>query len=584
MRLVLSVLVRQYLFRPAVRLRHCPACFESTIASLVYITRSPCTVTIAALVTVSLSAESPFIHAMDKMSKFRRKQKPKPPTIETSVPRVSSETSDSLKSEKGIAVAAAAAAAPVSGTTTSSSSTPSSPTGNSKRSGAKSSRKSPFRSLGLRSYRKRARGSPPAELSSSPPPPAVVGQDGAASLKSQRMSTDHDHETQLDGERDVPKIPGFLTLSEQEIDGQYQSLTWNERSRVLAGVRREDGEENRWGQYKQIDRERGIMDRYNNIKPWNHNRVRLQVPENQFDYVNASAIELPSSSDPTVAPLRYIAMQGPTEPSFAYVWRMIAEQLRSPAVIIQLTSMVENGTIKCHQYFPEDDEESDWSLNEDDIWEDGWKARLVSDSVEELAGGAIEKRKLLLHVQNEAEPRLIWHLLYRKWPDFGLPEHDDLESFFEVMRLSRVLSPDPSNPRIIHCSAGVGRTGTFISLEHLMRELDLGALRAPSSTSDEVTEADLVHDTVDFLRQQRRGMVQGELQYRFIYQVLRRLWQDRYGTDEYDSGAEPVAKRLEVGSTGVDPFLDECKSTDGTGDGEKGERSTEDRDSLKLHR
>lgn len=353
---------------------------------------------------------------------------------------------------------------------------------------------------------------------------------------------------------------------------------------MLAGVRREDGEENRWGQYKQIDRERGIMDRYNNIKPWNHNRVRLQVPENQFDYVNASAIELPSSSDPTVAPLRYIAMQGPTEPSFAYVWRMIAEQLRSPAVIIQLTSMVENGTIKCHQYFPEDDEESDWSLNEDDIWEDGWKARLVSDSVEELAGGAIEKRKLLLHVQNEAEPRLIWHLLYRKWPDFGLPEHDDLESFFEVMRLSRVLSPDPSNPRIIHCSAGVGRTGTFISLEHLMRELDLGALRAPSSTSDEVTEADLVHDTVDFLRQQRRGMVQGELQYRFIYQVLRRLWQDRYGTDEYDSGAEPVAKRLEVGSTGVDPFLDESKSTDGTGDGEKGERSTEDRDSLKLHR
>lgn len=218
MRLVLSVLVRQYLFRPAVRLRHCPACFESTIASLVYITRSPCTVTIAALVTVSLSAESPFIHAMDKMSKFRRKQKPKPPTIETSVPRVSSETSDSLKSEKGIAAAAAAAAAPVSGTTTSSSSTPSSPTGNSKRSGAKSSRKSPFRSLGLRSYRKRARGSPPAELSSSPPPPAVVGQDGAASLKSQRMSTDHDHETQLDGERDVPKIPGFLTLSEQ---GEY---------------------------------------------------------------------------------------------------------------------------------------------------------------------------------------------------------------------------------------------------------------------------------------------------------------------------------------------------------------------------
>jgi protein-tyrosine phosphatase len=312
------------------------------------------------------------------------------------------------------------------------------------------------------------------------------------------------------------------------------------------------------------------MDRYSNIKPWNHNRVRLQVPDNQFDYVNASAIELPSTSDPAQEPLRYIAMQGPTEPSFAYVWRMIAEQLRSPAVIIQLTSMVENGTIKCHQYFPDDEEETEWSLNEDDLWEDGWKARLVSESVEELASGAIEKRKLLLHVQDEEQPRVIWHLLYRKWPDFGLPEYEDLESFFEMMRLSRELSTDLANPRIIHCSAGVGRTGTFISLEHLMRELELGALRG---SSDEVTQADLVHDTVDLLRQQRRGMVQGELQYRFIYQVMRRLWQERYGSDEYDSGAEPAAKRLEVGFTGTDPFFEQNKGIDGAKDGEMGNES-----------
>lgn len=324
------------------------------------------------------------------------------------------------------------------------------------------------------------------------------------------------------------------------------------------------------------------MDRYNNIKPWNHNRVRLQVPENQFDYVNASTIEVPSASDPTQDSLRYIAMQGPTEPSFDYVWRMISEQCQSPTVIIQLTSMIENGAIKCHPYFPYDEDDNEWLLNEGDVWEDGWKARLVSDSVQELANGAIQKRKLLLQVQDEEEPRTVWHLLYTKWPDFGAPELEDLDSFFDMMRLSRELSSNAANPRVIHCSAGVGRTGTFIALEHLMRELDLGALRGSGPEADSATEADLVHDTVDLLRQQRKGMVQGDAQFRFIYQVMRRLWQERYGADEYDSSAEPVAKRLEVGASATDPFVDGRGVAGGTADGQASNESKSD-GSQKLH-
>ena len=208
-----SVLPHHCPYRPTVSIRHYTFRLESTIASPVPLFRSSYTTAAAPLVIVSPSAASSYVRAMDKMSKFRRKQKPKPPTIETSVPRVSSETTDSFRSEKGTAAVAAAAAAP--GTTTSSSSTPSSPTSKSKRPGTKSTRKSPFRSLGLRSYRKRARGSPPAELSSSPPAPAVVGQDGAASLKSHRISTDHDHEAHMGDAQDAPRIPGFLSLSEQ---------------------------------------------------------------------------------------------------------------------------------------------------------------------------------------------------------------------------------------------------------------------------------------------------------------------------------------------------------------------------------
>lgn len=304
------------------------------------------------------------------------------------------------------------------------------------------------------------------------------------------------------------------------------------------------------------------MDRYDNIKPWNHNRIRLRVADDQLDYVNASAILLSSPSDPALPPLRYIAMQGPTEPSIDYVWRMVAEQLPSPAVIVQLTTMHEGGSIKCHQYFPCRADESPWHLNQDDGWADGWSARLSFCSLQELAGGAIEKRKLLLRVAGEDKDRLIYHFLYRRWPDFGVPTAPDMDSFFRLMQLSRQHSA-PAGTRIVHCSAGVGRTGTFICLEHLMRELDLGGLDAapgpgpdsPSATHPSRRSADPVFDTVESLRQQRRGMVQGELQYEFIYHTLRKLWLLKHGLPAHpdDDSDEPAAKRLEV----ADPFVDD---------------------------
>jgi hypothetical protein len=168
------------------------------------------------------------------------------------------------------------------------------------------------------------------------------------------------------------------------------------------------------------------------------------------------------------------------------------------------------------------------------------------------------------------EERVVWHFLYKKWPDFGVPSLEDLESFFTLMRLSREKNVGPHNPRIVHCSAGVGRSGTFMALEHLLAELDAGLLeqydeQAMGQSRDEETSNnaatsgskspqmnDLIYETVSRLREQRRTMVQAEAQYLFIYQVLRNLWIEKYGTD--DEVGEPAAKRLEI-----DP------SVDGTG-------------------
>ncbi|KUI62743.1 Tyrosine-protein phosphatase 2 [Cytospora mali] len=220
---------------------------------------------------------------------------------------------------------------------------------------------------------------------------------------------------------------------------------------------------------------------------------------------------------------------------------------------------------------------------------------------------------------DDYEERIVWHFLYKKWPDFGVPALEDIDSFFKLMQLSREKNAKPENPRIVHCSAGVGRSGTFIALEHLIRELEAGVLEnwdspthfrkgnakaddddddVVASTEDpaevdmgverqeaaapapapavEVEGDDLIFHTVNQLREQRRHMVQADTQFLFLYQVMRKLWEDKYGPVGGDDGSPaaaaaaaqqqqqitdadymgnngaPAAKRLEV-----DPFVEE---------------------------
>ena len=154
----------------------------------------------------------------------------------------------------------------------------------------------------------------------------------------------------------------------------------------------------------------------------------------------------------------------------------------------------------------------------------------------------------------------IRHLLFSGWPDFLIPEGEDRVALIELIRLSASLSRPAStsngtangthttysanfgqdisdNPRIIHCSAGVGRSGTFIALDYLLSLLythQLDDLQPP--------DIDPVCETVDMLRQQRMMMVQGESRFGFLYEVLRELYvewmqaQDAHG--EASAGAE----------------------------------------------
>lgn len=366
--------------------------------------------------------------------------------------------------------------------------------------------------------------------------------------KSLPMAGDQPGDNTTQGNPKPLTMPAFLNLSYQEIESKFLDLNWAERFRINEAM---SNPSPRYRFARVFGPEIKNRDRYGNIQPWANNRVKLQVPEGKTDYINASPIVLQSPINPEgKPPHRYIAMQGPKAGTAEHVWRMVIEQLQSPAVIVMLTETHEGGVEKCYPYFPRMVDET-WQVGENDEFGDGFRAEIKCVSVEEHANGAIEARQIMVHVEGR-EDMTVWHLLYRKWPDFGVPALGDLESFFELMRLSREKNATEDNPRIIHCSAGVGRSGTFIALEHLMREIDSGDIdkREPiAHPNPDIDNDDIIYKTVDALREQRKLMVQAEPQYHFLYHVLRQHWLEKHGLMEQDM-QEPAAKRLEVTKPG----------------------------------
>ncbi|KAF3763651.1 hypothetical protein M406DRAFT_14999, partial [Cryphonectria parasitica EP155] len=314
------------------------------------------------------------------------------------------------------------------------------------------------------------------------------------------------------------KMPSFLSLSPHEIDIRFQEIVWLERHRMVQSMAN-PSPDFRWARVTGDHLRK--LDRYMNIQPWQNNRVRLRVPAGKQDYINASPISLSYASD------RYIAMQGPKHKTTDHVWRMAVEQLESPGVIVMLTETHEGNLEKCYPYFPRRPDDPPLEVGRKDEFGDGFRASVRCEAIEETeAGDAIELRKLVIR------ERTVWHFLYKKWPDFGVPALGDLDSFFTLMRLSRERNAGPSNPRIVHCSAGVGRSGTFIALEHIMREMDAGVLDDWDARDKKIARHasdDLIFRTVNQLREQRRNMVQAEAQFHFIYQVVRKLWEERHG-------------------------------------------------------
>ncbi|XP_040894486.1 phosphatidylinositol phosphatase PTPRQ [Toxotes jaculatrix] len=222
--------------------------------------------------------------------------------------------------------------------------------------------------------------------------------------------------------------------------------------------------------------------RFPNIKPYNNNRVKLLSEPGTAgsDYINASFVS------GYLCPNEFIATQGPLPGTVADFWRMIWET--GTRTIAMLTQCYEKGRIRCHKYWPEDNKPMS-------VFGD----ILISKVSEEVFPDWTVRT---LKVEKHGHYILVRHFNYTSWPEHGVPEScSTLIKFVKAVRAHR----HDNTTIVAHCSAGVGRTGVFIALDHLIQH---------------VRDHDFVdiYGLVAELRSERMCMVQNLAQYIFLHQ------------------------------------------------------------------
>ncbi|KAH7137965.1 tyrosine-protein phosphatase 2 [Dendryphion nanum] len=316
---------------------------------------------------------------------------------------------------------------------------------------------------------------------------------------------------------DPTPYPAFLRKSRADIRDKFQDLEWRQRDRLQPS----NGETEQTSQFLRcVGDDVASRNRYANVDPYQSNRVKLQVPEGHSDYINASPIVLESTKSKKL--IKFIATQGPKFESVSHLWRMIWNETASPAVIVMLTKTHETGREKCFPYYPRSTAAPDLKLNAHDEFEDGLAHTLHLSSIHDNDDVSAQVREIDMTTEDGSQSKKVWHLLFEGWPDFAVPEGAHQAALGNLIEFSRVKNDNNTeNPRIVHCSAGVGRSGTFIALDWLLQELEEGSLDDPDIE-------DPIPIVVDKLRDQRMMMVQGEIQYIFLYDVLRERWRERW--------------------------------------------------------
>ncbi|XP_054665732.1 receptor-type tyrosine-protein phosphatase delta isoform X29 [Grus americana] len=225
--------------------------------------------------------------------------------------------------------------------------------------------------------------------------------------------------------------------------------------------------------------------RYANVIAYDHSRVLLSAIEGipGSDYINANYIDGYRKQN------AYIATQGALPETFGDFWRMMWEQ--RGATVVMMTKLEERSRVKCDQYWPSRGTETY-----------GLIQVTLLDTVE-LATYCV--RTFALYKNGSSEKREVRQFQFTAWPDHGVPEHPT--PFLAFLRRVKTCNPPDAGPMVVHCSAGVGRTGCFIVIDAMLERIK------HEKTVD-------IYGHVTLMRAQRNYMVQTEDQYIFIHDAL----------------------------------------------------------------
>lgn len=236
-------------------------------------------------------------------------------------------------------------------------------------------------------------------------------------------------------------------------------------------------------------------DRYSNVRPSLLSRVTLKQLScclKDTTYINASHVNINPKC-------HYISCQAPVPTSIPDFWRMCWEH--DVSLVLMLTDFVEHNRLKAHRY-----------------WDDSSSLHLQSVTVDILLHVSLSKELSIRTVKltnKSGEYKEVVHIHYTGWPDFGVPT--DFTSYTNMFTEYRSRLSDPTPTAVIHCSAGLGRTGTFIVIDTILELV---------SSYDDKLRIDPV-ELVLALRAHRPGSIQTPEQLHFVYQYIEHCMENK---------------------------------------------------------
>lgn len=251
-----------------------------------------------------------------------------------------------------------------------------------------------------------------------------------------------------------------------------------------------------------------VKNRYRDISAYDATRVHLLEGP---DYINANFVDMEIYTTGQIN--KYIAAQGPMQHTCKDFWQMVWEQ--SSTLLVMLTGVVEGGKVRCCRYWPDPHASQEWGKYE-------------VHNVSEQADRIYITRNLKLRNRMTGEERAVVHMQYIDWPDHGIP--GSKVDFLRFVQGVRTFREGMSAPVVVHCSAGIGRTGVFILMETALCKI-------------EVLEPIYPLDVVRIMRDQRGMLVQTPIQYQFVCESVVKAYEDDYVDIELSSHTPTHAAR-----------------------------------------